>query len=400
MSTLTADEARSYAVRSHFLEAPSSTITTVAEQLVGLHNTSQVSPYLSVNARFQRFTRRQLDELMWERWELARFRAMRLTMFVLPRPLIEVVAAATQHIVEPLGAKWLRDSGMTPRQFERHASAVMEALEEGPLTSRELRRLLGVPQEVDLPSVVSRLCEQGRVVGGAPPGSWRSGVRRFHLWEQVLSDVDIHRWTEAAAITELVWRYLRGYGPVTLSDISWWTGFTKARCRRALDTLRDSIMEVEVDGWPGPLYHHRCAGDTSMGEPSVGVLPMLDPYVQGYRDRQRLITEELRDFVWDGGGNATATIVRRGEIIGVWQPLIKPAAVRYHLFAGARADRAEVEARLQEVGQIYFDEAVDIREVEEMRSLRDPGKARSAAHPLDDQLHRSNRSIDADRTSD
>lgn len=399
MTTLTADEARAYAVGSHFLEKPAASIAAVAEQLVGLHNTNQASPYLSVNARVQSFARPDLDELMWERWELARFRAMRLTMFVLPRPLIEVVAAATRHIVEPLAARWLRDSGMTQQQFDRYAAGVLEALVDGPLTSRQLRRCLEVPQEVELPGIVSRLCEQGRIVGGAPPGSWRSGIRQFHLWEQVLSDVDIHRWAEAPAIAELVGRYVRGYGPVTLSDIAWWTGFTKARCRQALDSLRDSIMKVEVDDWPGPLYLYPDAGDTIGEAPAVSVLPLLDPYVQGYRDRQRLLADELHGFVWDGGGNATATIVERGEIIGVWQPIDRPAEIRYHLFDAPWVDSGEVEVLLRAVGRVYFDEVVDVQEVIEMRPLRGPGEARSAAHPLDDTFHRSGRGVVSDQTS-
>jgi hypothetical protein len=207
----------------------------------------------------------------------------------------------------------------------------------------------------------------------------------------VLSDVDIRRWDETAAIAELVSRYIRGYGPVTLNDISWWTGFSKARCRLALDSLRDSVTEVEVDGWPGPLHLHRDAdvGDIELGSSSVSVLPLLDPYVQGYRDRQRLLAEELHDYVWDGGGNAAPVIVQRGQIIGVWQPVEKPATIRYHLLAQKQTDRGEIEARLQQAGRVYFDEAVEIQQVTKMQPLRDPGRARSAAHPLDDQRYRA-----------
>ncbi len=389
VETLSPDEARSFAVRAHFLAAPGSSIVSVADQIIGLHNTNQATPYLSVNARMDGFRRTDLDELMWETWELARFRAMRLTMFVFPRPLIEVAAAATRHIVEPLAARWLRDSGMTPKQFDRYSDAVIEALQDGPLTSRQLRASLGVPQEVELPSIVSRLCEQGRVVGGAPPHSWRSGIRRFHLWEHVLPGVDIHRWEESAAITDLVSRYIRGYGPVTLNDISWWTGLTKARCRQALDSLEDSLLDVHVDGWPGPLYLHRDAGDVCAEAVSANVLPLLDPYVQGYRDRLRLLPEELHDYVWDWGGNATPAILYGGQIIGVWQPVEKPPAIRYHVFSPLSTDIAHIEAALHDTGRLYFDEVVDVQSVPEMRPLREPGKGRSAAHPLDDQLHRA-----------
>lgn len=388
--SLTPEQALGCATGSHFLATPGPSITGVADRIVGLHNTSQVSPYLSLRARLEQFDRSDLESAMWERWALARFRAMRLTMFIFPGDLLEIAAAATRHIVEPLAARWLRDSGLTRREVRRLESAVAEALQSGPLTSRQLRQTLEVPQEVDLPGVVIRLCEQGKVVGGAPPRNWRSNVRRFHLWEHALSDVDIHRWDETAAIAELVRRYVAGYGPVTLSDISWWTGFTKARCSAALDAMGNDIVEVAVDGWSGPLFLH-CDADVSViADGRVNVLPLLDPYVQGYRDRGRLLDHELHRFVWDGGGNSTATLAHRGRIVGVWQLVPKAAAVRYHVFQPLdRALLRRVEEGLDDAGRLYFDERVDVVPVPKMEPLTGPAGARSAMHPLDDVLHRA-----------
>lgn len=390
MRSLTPEQALGCATDSHSLTTPGPSIVSVADRIVGLHNTSQVSPYLSMRARLEQFDRSDLESAMWERWEVARFRAMRLTMFIFPVDVLETAAAATRHIVEPLAARWLRDSGLTQREFRRLESAVVDSLQGGPLTSRQLRQALEVPQEVELPGVVSRLCEQGTVVGGAPPGSWRSNVRRFHLWEHVLSDVDIHRWDETAAVAELVRRYVAGYGPVTLSDISWWTGFTRARCRAALGAIAKDIVEVAVDGWPGPLFLHCDAVLSVIADGRINVLPLLDPYVQGYRDRDRLLDDDLHHFVWDGGGNSSATLVHRGRIIGVWQTVRKPAAVRYHLFQPIdRALLRRVEEELDDAGHLYFDEHVDVVPVATMEPLTGPTGARSAMHSLDDVLHRA-----------
>ncbi|MCP4251194.1 MAG: winged helix DNA-binding domain-containing protein [bacterium] len=65
------------------------------------------------------------------------------------------------------------------------------------------------------------MCDVGRIVGGAPPRSWRSSVRQYHRWQDVLPDVDLHCWDEEAAIKELIHRYLRSYGSVTIDDIAW-----------------------------------------------------------------------------------------------------------------------------------------------------------------------------------
>jgi hypothetical protein len=215
-------------------------------------------------------------------------------------------------------------------------------------------------------------------------------VREYHRWEDVLPGVDLHRWDEDAAIGELVYRYISSYGPVTVDDISWWMGITKRRCRATLASL--DVQEVEVDGWPGPLYRVPAPDiDDDLGSNVIG-LPPLDPYVQGYRDRVRFLDSARHDFVYDGGGNATATLVHRGRVIGVWQVTEEPdEAIRYHLFAGGpESVRRGAEADLAAAGHLYFDRPVDVVEVATMKPLK-AGGGRSAAHPLDSQLHRASR---------
>ncbi len=390
MRTLTAEEALAIATRHHALGRAGSSIEDTASDLVGLHNTSPVGPYLSLRARVSGFSRQALDTLLWDSWRLARIRAMRLTMFVFPGDLLEIAYAATRHLSESWAHRWLRDSQLSTREFQRLAAAVYEALADGPRTVRALRRDLQVPASVDLAGVVARMCDTGRIVGGAPPRSWRSPVRAYHRWHDVLAHVDLDRWEEESAIRELVRRYVGSYGPVTVDDISWWTGMIKGRCRKALADL--DIEEVAVDGWPGPLY--RITDDFTVRAPDTGVtaLPLLDPYVQGYRDRVRFLDPERVDFVYDGGGNSAATLVAGGRIIGVWQLSEKPeASVRYHIFGRATVGlRRAAAGDLAAAGELYFDRPVDVVEISKMQPLS-AGGGRSAAHPLDSQLHRASR---------
>jgi hypothetical protein len=44
-------------------------------------------------------------------------------------------------------------------------------------------------------------------------------------------------------------RYLTRFGPTTADDLQWWTGWTKAAVRRALDSLL--VDEVDLHGQPG-----------------------------------------------------------------------------------------------------------------------------------------------------
>lgn len=388
MQTLTAGQARGHSLRAHGLEAEIDGVAEAAAQLVGLHNTTQSTPFLSLRARLPGFERGHLESRMWVDWELARFRAMRLTMFVFPHDLLELAAAATHHLTIAMGRRWLRDSKLAETDVARIADDVEAALAGKPMTVRDLRSALGVARDVDLPGVVGRMCDAGRLVGGAPPGSWRSSIRRYHRWVEALPNVDLHRWDEAAAQAELVRRYVDSYGPVTIDDIAWWTGMAKQRCRIALETL--GLQQVDVAGWPGPLWHNGIAP----AEPtaSVRALPLLDPYPQGYRNRERLIDPAWNNHVWDRGGNAAATIVLGGRIIGVWQTSDRPEPqVWYHLFAPQpRSIIADAEAELAAAGSLFLERPVDVVEIRDMAPLPAAG-GRSAAHPLDGRVHRPGR---------
>jgi hypothetical protein len=124
----------------------------------------------------------------------------------------------------------------------------------------------------------------------------------------------------------------------------------------------------------------------------VAALPLLDPYVQGYRDRVRMLDASRRGFVYDGGGNSAATLVWRGRIVGVWQTVEKPSeVVVYHLFRDAPSSIRDVaESELAAAGNLYFDAPVDVVAVPDMEPLS-AGGGRSAAHPLDGRRHRARR---------
>jgi hypothetical protein len=234
------------------------------------------------------------------------------------------------------------------------------------------------------------MCDMGLTVGGAPPRNWRSSVREYHRWQDVLPGIDLHRWDQEAAIQELIYRYISSYGPVTIDDISWWTGITKGRSREVLGAL--DVEEVMVDDWPGPLYRIAGKGFEENMESVVKALPLLDPYVQGYRDRARFLDPARHAFVYDGGGNATATLVQRGRVIGVWQVSQRPTeSVRYHLFGEEPASTGSAaEAELAAAASVYFGRPVDVVEMPTMNPLSADG-GRSASHPLDSTLHRASR---------
>jgi hypothetical protein len=118
-------------------------------------------------------------------------------------------------------------------------------------------------------------------------------------------------------------RYLDRFGPATLDDIQWWTGFSKRDTTKALQPLTPLLEEVAIEGLgDGFLMLRENAkqldGFAPHDTPSVFLLPSLDPYVMGYRDRRRFLSGEHHNKVFDRSGNALPTVWVNGRVVGAW----------------------------------------------------------------------------------
>jgi hypothetical protein len=84
----------------------------------------------------------------------------------------------------------------------------------------------------------------------------------------------------AAVQAELARRWLAAFGPGTMADLKWWTGWTMGEVKRALAQIGPA--EVDLDGTAGfVLPGHLEASPAA--EPWVALPPALDPTVMGGR---------------------------------------------------------------------------------------------------------------------
>src|SRR5205085_2690717 len=129
--------------------------------------------------------------------------------------------------------------------------------------------------------VLFLLAADGRIIRGRPRGSWISSQYR---WSPIDSWLEggLADWPTEAAQVELVRRWLGAYGPGTVADLKWWTGWTAGEVRRALTAI--GPVEVDLDGTPGLVLADDLEPLPS-GEPWAALLPALDPTVMGWSGR-------------------------------------------------------------------------------------------------------------------
>jgi hypothetical protein len=318
-----------------------------------------------------------MERALFEDRTLIRMLAMRRTLWTVPvedaavvqRSSGDAVAASERtKLVKLLEEKGVANDGERfLRGAEDKAMAVLE--EAGELAAADLSKrvkelAIRIPMNEGkkyastiglAPRVLLVLAAEGRVVRGRTTGGWTSSR---HLW------TPLERWLGAPmpelpteeARTALVRAWLERFGPGTVDDLKWWTGWTMGHTRAALAAL--DVEPVELDGQEGIVL----SGDTESPElePFVTLLPGLDPATMGWKHRAWYLGDH-KARVFDTAGNGGPTVWVDGRIAGGWAQR-KSGEVVFRLLEDVGSERtAEVAERAAELERVLGDARVVVR---------------------------------------
>jgi hypothetical protein len=335
MRSFTVAERRARLARRHFLAGPAGSIDDVVADLVGLHTTDPATLYLSLWSRLPGFKVADLDAELYERRTLVKHLAMRRTLWTVraeDMPLIQ--AAASDRVADNERRRLVADAqkaGITDdgdKWLDTACAAVLRHLAEcGEASAKELRAAL--PElagrydyapgkswggETPLaPRVLTVLSVRGDIVRGTNDGAWTISRPRWTPMADWLSIAGDAAEPEVAR-AELVRRWLRAFGPATVTDIKWWFGNTLTWARQALRDI--DAVEVDLDGTPGFALPDDLEVEPDV-DPWCALLPGLDVTTMGWYDRNWYVGEH-RGQVFDTNGNGGPTAWWNGRIVGAW----------------------------------------------------------------------------------
>jgi hypothetical protein len=337
MRTVNTDERRARLGVRHHLADPykADTVEAAAGRMVGLHASDPASVYLAARARVKGATVQLIERALYDDRSMLRILGMRRTMFAAPLELARLIqAGAASRLIageRKRLAGLLAAGGITDepaRWLQDLEEATFEALRESGLAfAQELTvKVPGLSEQLSFGEgtkwagtmglstrILFLLALDGRIGRGRPRGTWTSSQHRWapieHWFPDGLGAVD-----PGEARSQIIRKWLFAFGPGTMNDIRWWSGWTVAEIREALAAL--DVVEVDAGDRVGLLLSDDL-DPVKPPRPWVAFLPGLDPTPMGWKDREWYLGPH-QAALFDRNGNIGPSIWHNGRIIGGW----------------------------------------------------------------------------------
>jgi Winged helix DNA-binding domain len=330
-------ERRARLGRRHLLASSAPSVEAAAAALVGLHSSDPATVFLASWARVDGFEPGDLEDALYVRRSLVRMLGMRRTLFVVPAELAPVMhEACTKALIPGQRARLVRmleEQGVAPRGrgeawLARVEAATLAAIAaRGEASARELTAevpelgakltfgegktwagTMGVSTRV-----LFLLATEGSIVRTRPLGGWTSGQYRWATTEHWLG-APLAQIDHAQACSELLGRWLRSFGPATMTDIRWWTGWTAGLAKATLVAV--DAVAVRMGDDTGYVLPDDLDPVGDVG-PWAALLPGLDPTTMGWKERGWYLGDHAAEL-FDRNGNAGPTVWADGRVVGAW----------------------------------------------------------------------------------
>jgi hypothetical protein len=376
METIKLDHVNKFVLAKHHLleDTRIDDIVQIADDLCGLHSTELTTSYLSLFVRAKNFKKENLERKLYLDKSLARIRGMRRTLFIETLEFIPIIYAATSFIIERSFEKFMEFHKVSLKEYQEVSQKISRILKEGELSASDIRKNLNSTSNI--PAIIQVMCNRGLLIRGKPIKNWKDRRNKYAIFKEYFPNVDLTKFDENTAIKKLVEKYIKTYGPVTDTDISWWTGLTKTQIKNALKSNESQYERVKISKLEKNYLMVKEDKDYLIdnpisGEDSLVLLPRLDPFPMGYKERERYINTKNYNKVFDRSGNITSTIFLDGIAIGVWDIEEKPEpVVKFHLFRSIENQLLEeIYSKSKAVGEFFFDKKVNIKKCDKMTPL-------------------------------
>ena len=315
--------------RHHLIERlPRGRALKAVADILGLNAQGALNYQLSLWNRVEGLDPSFLPRALQEDRSLVRSWFRRDTVHIVPTADLPVFRRGLEEGLMREWNRWTVRTGRkeAPESWEPLYPEALDVLKEAPLTINEILERVGWEGEEarsSLHRLIREMSLRGLVCNAGSKGPWHHNSE--HLFSRIdrwVPEADLSSVSPSDALSKLVLRYRRAYGPASVSDFSYWSGTRVREARPVFEENAGSLIEVNIVGHRRRYYALAEDAQALMevrSRPFARLIPQFDALIMGHKDKTRFIDQALRKEVFLPRGSISATIVVNGAVVGRWQ---------------------------------------------------------------------------------
>ena len=300
------------------------------------------TPYLSLWARLHSLKTEELHKLVFDDRKLVQLETLRGCTMLVPRDQAGIALRIRPRTFTELAKQARQQMPVTDAEMDKLKTALLRALEGGSKTSEQLQR--AVPPALikdfgpdlkrigfinSLSLALNLLKEDGRVIKIQTQRRLDSTDYSYILLSDLLPEVDPFEMRSHEAATKLAAQYFRAESPARARDFAWWAGINVTDAIKGIEEAKPKLVPILVEGTRDEYLIPESDVEEfykfSPEENPFNLIPYRDTFLKGQREIvDRFIRMEHADKPfsrWKGKliNDPIATIIREGQVIGVWE---------------------------------------------------------------------------------
>lgn len=340
MKSISLGQVRIYNFAKHHVipGLQANSILEASKSLVGLHAARLPTPFVMLKTRVNGFQVQNLLHELYTAKSMIKLRCMRKTMHIVPLEVATIVHQSTKKLRLAECLYFFKMADIREVFIISLMSEIVERVKESPASSNQI--LKDLIQTTKLSHDLSRInVSKERIVRFAIKYLWEEGVlcyineskywgserRLYGYTTHIYPSLNLQSLSVKEAQVALVQNYIEKYGPVTEGDICWWSGLSKGVVRNCIAILKDNVRVVSVQNLDNRFYmtaleYEKIMSVEMNSDNWITLLAYEDSSLKGYfESRERYIKPQYNKLLFNRIGEARASIMVNGEVIGIWK---------------------------------------------------------------------------------
>jgi hypothetical protein len=283
-----------------------------------------------------------LNRLVFDEKKLVQIETLRGCTMLVPREQAAVALRIRTRTFTELAKQARQQMPVSEADMERLKAAILQALAGASKTVEQIQKSVPATLVRDfgpdlkrigfinsLSLAINLLKEEGRIIKTQSRRRLDSTEYSYVLLSDLLPEVDPFEIRNQEACARLAGQYFTAEAPARVKDFAWWAGINVTDAMKGAEEVKPKLVPIPVEGTKDEYLIQELDLDDfykfTQTESPFSLIPYRDTFLKGQREIvDRFLRFEHADKPfsrWKGKliNDPLATVIRDGQVIGVWE---------------------------------------------------------------------------------